>query len=217
MAKGQKKDSVIFHVDLPISLHERAFAVGKRIRSTVSSLIRDSLSEKIEYLEAKHRADEDRAVREKEAKQLAQQNRRSLKSLDEKRLADAASLFPRALPKFGEPAEDEVAVEDPTEALYQKHAARIVEVVDDASPTEKRMRIAEAVHAIKYAAPLTGPGEAEIVKRLQAIVVSLRDKKPAPAQSATRVVDDKVGREIDTSSVRTFGDVNLDDTDNKEI
>ncbi len=206
MAKGQKKDSVIFHVDLPIDLHERAFAVGKRIRSTVSSLIRDSLREKIEYLEAKQRSDEEREIREKEAKRLAQQNRRSLKTLGEKRLEDAASMIPKALQRLGDgPSSGPVIDEDPTEALYREHATKIAEVVDDASPTEKRMRISEAVHAITRAAPLTGPGEAEIVRRLQAIVVDLRDKKPA-----TRVVDDRVGHEIDTSNVKTFGDIDLE-------
>lgn len=180
----------------------------------MNQIARDSLDERVEQLEAKERAEEERRRQEKEAQRAG---RRGLRRIGER--VSSSTLAPVSTPSSIDEATTEVAA-DPVESFYREQAKRILDVIDS-DPREGRLRANEAVAAIKKQFPLTHPGEQEIVKRLERVVVELRAEAPAsapatdaitpPTETApfnfTRAIDALVGKTLDAKKTRTYGSV----------
>ncbi len=197
---------------VPKLLKTRAEAVCERLHATVAQLIRDALTEKIEFYEEKFRLEEKRAREERAARQAEKATRRTLRKLGDSPLAPAKqSLAPQLL--VTESASDETDDNNETTALYELHGKRIVEVITQTH--EKRVRVDEAVRAIMKKFPLTHPPRAEILATLERTVVKIlaageilkETPNPATAPAVLRTADDLTGREIDPNVIQSFGDV----------
>lgn len=169
------------NVLVPMNLRERAKKVAKKLKTPMSQLARDALTEKIEYFESKFQADKARAAAEKE----------QLRG------------FRRMKPLSNPIARNAIAEQKQIPPEYDLHATRIHEAVQAGSPNETRLRVAEAVAAIKRQSPLTHPPETEIVATLERLVVAKRD---ALATTATPAKEPD-GILIDTTKIRSHGDV----------
>lgn len=214
-----------FSVEIPMHLHDRACAVKRRLRMPLVQIIREALDARVEQYETKFRIEDERARMERDTKRGG----RRLRALgeDPRPLAPAAPtpleerLAARELrdDADGEESAPVAPTEDALDALYAEHGARIAEVVDQPLPTEKRVRIAEALTAIKRYSPLTHPADTVILARLERVVVEVRERAPKsvgvidaadttpPPSASARFFDDLVGATINTTKVRTFGDV----------
>ena len=192
-------------VDLPIELHRRTKALSKRLRLSINQIVRDSLTERIEFLENKLRAEEERKRADKETKRTG----RRLRSLAD---STTSPLAPRPIVRRA----DEVQVPSEEEELYAQHARRIFEVINS-NPMEARVRTMEAVSAIKRYSPLTCPRDPKIIERLDMLVDELAAQAPVPPRRgperdtllkrATRIVDDFVGQVIDSAKTKSLGDI----------
>lgn len=202
-------------VQLPAGLHQRTNAIAKRLACSFVQIVREGLADRLDYYDARFKAEDDRARAEKEARRASG---RTLRSLGERPLAPAGgadSLAPAPLEPLEPVAFEGTAAGDGLEELYRHHAARIFEVMDKL-PTEKRLRVMEAIAAVQRQAPLTHPSDKVILERLEAIIVGMRDAAPpvpaiAPVDattppSAARFFDELVGRVVD-AAIPTFGDV----------
>jgi len=180
---------VVINIALPADLRNRVRSIAKKKRTTTAQIVRDALAEKVEYLEAKERAEDDR--RRKERTERAQGPRGIGRSA-------LAPLPPRVEAREAAPTAD---IHPDEQALYETHAARVFEAFDQ--PLEKRMRVREAIAAVKRQSPLTHPGDDAILARLTAAVAEL--------QSMQSYVQEQ--RAIDTSKIRTFGEVADDENE----
>lgn len=160
-------------------------------------LIRDATVERIEFLEERHRKEEERLKAEREAAG----GRTKFTGFHRMR---SSTLTPPAKPTplGGKPAaasEPPKPKELPIE--YAKYAEKIYRAVIGGSPLEVRLCTVEATSEIKKRYPLTHPGDSIIVETLENLVVEMREN----ALAATREETPEVV--IDTSRVRTFGNV----------
>lgn len=198
------KEHVQILTYVPVNIRSRAKTVAKKIRSTVSQIVRDGFVEKVEYYEEKLRA---------EAEREAEKETSHKKSRDTRKLGmplDGAPTPPPSTPPGAEPIAVSPIADD-LDAIYDAHAAKILDAMEK-SPNEKRLRAAEAISAIKHRAPLTHPPEREILAELEVRILRLRAARPAspqlaPEQPKERIVDDLVGKEIDATKIRSRGDV----------
>lgn len=208
---------------LPIELYRRTRAVVKRYRSSTSQLVRESLTERLDAIEAKEREEE---ARKRAAKRAELEDRR----------APGIDLAPRASSLAPGPLDDSARTPavDPLDAIYLHHATHILEVLNDPDPSEKRLRVATGIAAVKLwikdFTPLTDPPpDGEILRRLERVLIGVRTKAPsstdvpltsplprreppppyAPPGSAPslgRVIDDLVGRAISPDRLQSYGD-----------
>lgn len=207
---------------LPEVLHDRLRAVCAYNGQTLSDLIRNTLADRVEYLEAKQRMEATRAQADLEARRLAR--------------APKKPLTPREALAQRRPVTDPPAEERKLPAEYAIHAALIYEAIVGGDTTEKRLRTMEAVAAIKKRNPLLHPPEPEILATLEKMVRQLdaeargaqapmlptipatpaatRVPIGAPTESSAATVPDEGDDEgspddiiIDTSKMTTFGDV----------
>lgn len=183
--------SAVLQLHMPSELRERVRRISKRTRLSASHIARDGLTERVEYYEAKERADKERRRRDP--------NERGLRGLDERQPLD------RRTAKSAD-------TDNPIHSLYLTHARRLFEVIDDPNAVhEKRIRLNDAITAIKRQCPLTYPSDGEIMAYLERLIVELRveaadgEEQPEPVD-ATAAVPDFTRRSIDLSKVKTFGD-----------
>ena len=197
---------------MPVELRERTRRVATKIRSSTAVIVREGLTERVEWYEAKFQAEEERRRQEKEqAKKSKMQSLRPLGSLTAARLDNAVAA--------SEP------VEDPLRPLYIEYAQKLLPVID--LPLERRSLAQKAIAAIKKKSPLTHPLDGEILIALEREVLLLKataPHEPAPEpllaptlatstepspleRRLTRFIDDWVGRIVDPLRVRTSGDV----------
>lgn len=222
---------------LPVSLHARARVLSRRLRLSLSHLIREGLAEKIAAIEG---AEQERKAA-KAAKQVPAIERKQLNRLGE--TVKAPEL--RTLPSLS-PIESSVAAEleekkksvttEEQDPLFEYHLKRVIEAAHD--PTEKRLRIREAVVDFKNKFPHSSPNETELVlefgdecdkaiasSRAQASIPATlpfagplptapiaRSGPPAMSRSApVRFDDGLTGKTIDPNSIKSRGDVVFDD------
>lgn len=213
----KEDDTQAFHLHIPAVLHARAKRVAKRIRSSITALSCEGLREKVEHYESRFRVEDERNRAEKEAKRSI--NGRTMAVLGKSPLAPithAPAPVPAAIPHHLDP-------------IYHTHAEIIAGAVRRNSPSEKQLRLLEAIAAVKHEAPLTHPPDDDIVAALEArvveilrnqsltemttapvIVTPLAQTPPTPRSFTNRLADALMGREVDPSKIRTVGD-DIDD------
>jgi len=162
---------------------ERLWRVARAYGTSATAIVRTAITERVEYLEAKLVAEEERHRREVEDRREFRMGKK-LKGLEP--LGRPVSKNSKADEKPAALPNDERLT-----ALYAEHAKRIFEVLHD--PVEKRLRTREALAAIRKRAPLTHPDEATMLVALEELITRLR-------VDAEIVV-------VDPKKVRTGGDV----------
>lgn len=175
-------------VHMPSELRDRLRRVSRRLRLSASHIARDALTEKAEYYEAKERADKERRRRDP--------NERGIRGLNERQPLD------RPIAKTNTDG-------DPLHALYMTHAKRLFEVIDDpAAVQEKRIRLNDAITAIKRQCPLTYPSDGEIMAYLERLIVEMRVEADEEQSASTPDAKEQefTRRSIDLSKVKTFGE-----------
>ncbi len=187
---------------LPITLHKRAKTVAKRMGTVVSQLIRESLAERIDYLEAKLDQDEKRIEATKDAERAKRGLKTRLKGFrGSSTLAPVVSSLAPA--EMGAGAVQHEEEKDPLAEVYEKHAKHIAEVLglDDRErdPNEERLRVAEAIRDVRRHAPLTYPPDGVVLRAIESIIIRLRQETP-PAVPVPELV-------IDVQKIKTRGDV----------
>ncbi len=207
-------------VSLPGDLRERARKIAKKHRTSTAQLVRDGLAAHVALIEARDRAEE----------QLRRAEREGKRGLHRLRRLGESPLAPTALRPIDAPPEREVE-DDPAAPIYAQHAALVLAALDGKS-LEKRLRVQEAVAAVKRMNPLTHPSDREILARLEREVHRLRGEVPAVVQAkpvdpvgeamerrvdsalAAKAVLAGLGRDvereigpIDVTGLRSLGDV----------
>lgn len=197
-------------------LHKRLKTMCKQKNLKMIELIRDSLSERLEFLEEKQRREEERLRAEREAssgrtkftgfKKMSPSNLPSPAKpipLGEKAPTPDTAKNDSSLPMTTTIVEKQKEL--PTE--YTKYAEKIREAVRGGSPLEARLCTVEAVSAIKKRYPLTHPRDDVIVSILEKLVVEEGD---LPTIQTRKEVPEIV---IDTSKIKTSGDVSPVESD----
>lgn len=190
---GARTDDVaLLTVSFAASLRERARVIAKRKRTSTAQLIRDGLEEKVSYFEAQIRAEERQCAAEK-ADRRAARGLRKLRGLNGQKPTPANGAV---LPSVEE---------DPLSALYEHHAQRVLDATE--GTTEHRLRLAEALAAIKRRAPLTCPSDAEILRILQKAAERLLDARKKKMHASTDPVPEASEKEhVIDPSVPVHGD-----------
>lgn len=183
---------------IPEVLLQRGKSVAKQMSTSLSQILRDAFSDRVDYLEAKLRADRERI----EAERKANRGFRRMTPINPE------PLHP-VLPQVQEEKKEDPKPE------YTTHALRIAEAVAAGNPLETRLRVAEALADIKRKWPLTHPSENEMVAILEKLVVEQNSKLNAdqqtqqPQPTAPSTTQPTVENEIviDPKKVRTLGKV----------
>jgi hypothetical protein len=173
--------------------------VAKKVHKSASQIVRDVIVEYIESVELKEREAKAREEREREEKRERRRGRLGALAPEKRDLS----------PNLDRLVEDETLDDDDDDlnTLYILHAKKIEEAVSN--PIECRLRAQEAVRAIERQRPLTNPGAAEILKRLEAEIRKLRTRSATPEDVFSRTVDNLLGREVDPKKTKTriLGDI----------
>jgi len=206
------------NVNLSVELRERARRIAKQRKTSTNQLIRDGLEKHLDELEARQIAEEKRRTEEKEA-------RRPISGRVFGRLGESP-LGPKRPTVAPEPEQKPEITINPLEETYRYHATLIAAAIESGGdPREKRLRVAEAVMAIKHLAPLTHPPDNAIVVELERRVIELRGTPPPAAtpsvpaknnpifDAAMRLVDEVTGKTV--PAVRTYGYVPDNDDDHR--
>ncbi len=182
-------------IQIPSSIRERARKVAKRLHTSTTHLVCMALEEKFEAVEKKWRDSEALIREEKRAELEARKERRQLRRMGD---APVSQLTPVSAPTT---TEDEPPEQKDTalDKIYEHHAKRIFEVLS--SPVEKRLRVGEALSAVRRERPLTYPSDKEVLTTIEQIIIQLRTKTPPPP-----TVKEDIGRTINPNQIPTFGD-----------
>ena len=167
--------TIIFNV--PVKEHRRTKFAAKKLQVPVAAIARDGLYLKLAEIDKKLRLEEELENADKQIKK-----HRGLGSLGG--IGDS-KLAPTPLKSYGEQQEAKKdADSDPRlEIIYRHHAALVHAAL--ANPIEKRLRIAEALVAVRDETPITEPPESEILATLEHHVMALR-AKTAPTTPPVR-------------------------------
>lgn len=210
-----KKDQQLLTVLLPIVLYQRVKSTAKQtIHRSITQFVKTALLEKVEFYETKLRAEEEQRKADKKARTLKDRVDRTERGFGTSDLAPKPVLSS----SVSETQNQEREVE-----TYRFHAQRIFEALNN--PLEKRVRITEAVSAIKQREPLLHPSDQAILTRLQSIIIAIRDgqkeennilqpslilnkgETPTELQRLEkRLQDQLIGTNIDTTKVASQGD-----------
>lgn len=159
-----------FEVVVSSAIKARAKRICKDLGISFAQLAKDALVERIVWLEDKQRRAEAEARAAKEANEGEKPRFRSFKKLSMplggSRLAEIAKPSPLGTQGVAVEEVKELPVE------YVQHARRVSEAD---SPYERRLRMDEAVAAIKKRAPLSHPAESAIREELEKLTETLRD------------------------------------------
>lgn len=175
-----KQDQSRYEIVVSSSIKARAMRICKDLGVSFTQLAKDALIERLEILEEKRQRLEERERAEKEAREGERPRFKSFKKLSMpiggSRLPEVAR--PEAL---GTQAVAVAEVKDlPIE--YAQYAKRLSEAD---SPTERRVRMFEAIREIQKRAPLTHPGESAIRETLDKLAASMRTEQPDPLVGKT--------------------------------
>jgi hypothetical protein len=194
-------------VRLPTDIHERAKKLAKRFHTTIKRFILDGVRDQVETFETKIKIEKQERDRERSDDHFERR-------IGSSALAPSAPAppSPETSPLSSAPAA--------TDALYEKHARRIYEVLDR-DPREVQLRANEAVKAIFDYSPLTidrsKDGREAVLQRLDAEIRKLREHEPkseavipraAPVERTllARVADALSGRSLDPARIKSHGD-----------
>ena len=174
----------VISVPLTVATHKRLKTVVRLVGATIAHVARDAVIDKIETLEQKHKKHES----EKTA------STRTLRKLGESPLGPSIPKTPDDNTVEDDPIETSAAATqypvplappDPADELladvYAHHAQRVFDVLTD--PAEKRIRIEEAVTALRDEFPIIAPPDEEIRNKLQDVLQRLRLAARAAGQS----------------------------------
>ena len=222
--KPLKERAVAVLVYVQPDIHRRAKAITQRFQTSLAYLIRHSLTEKIDAVEEKLRNDE--KLRRQDISDA-----RRMRGIGERPINKPAKL-PKVMYRPPTPKPKDAPV---TEQIYLKHAAEILENLD--SPTEKRIRVVQAISDVKKQFPLTHPSDDQILLNLEKAIVEIRAGLPSltsalsPKTATTngllmsptpsgelstlailedrlnRVADAFTGKTLDLDKVASYGDV----------
>lgn len=123
------------------ALYERTKKAAAYFHRTITQIAQDAVDEKVTKLEEKMRSEQE--VARRAPSKRTRQN-------------DAPTSQEAAPPV------------DLLAALYARHARRILEVID--IPSERQIRVDDAIAAVKHLRPLTHPSEQEILLKLEAAI-----------------------------------------------
>ena len=228
MARNVKFEEARLQVIVTGEFHARMKAVCRRERTAMTQLARTAIADRVEYLEAKHRAEDERAAAEREARRLGRKGFRRI------------SNNPMGPGELDEPRPGVAVEAEELPLVYAQQAARIFDGLATGSPNEARLRLAEAIAAVRRYLPLTHPPDAKIAAILEGLVVRRREEaqkseeamgdvpvtgagaattpsgqprsppmqeggSAAPERSPTSGADDALI--IDPSKIRTYGNV----------
>lgn len=159
--------------------------MSKRLCKTTAQLIRDVLFEKVEFYEEKFRLEDERKRGEREGraprtlttlqdriaerKQQAEQK----KEAERERRETPTSTPPPAPPP-----------QDRFEKLYEEQA-RIILTAPASSTLERRLKVAEALAAVKREAPLTAPKDVDILLGIERALLRLQAAQATAVTPAT--------------------------------
>lgn len=194
-----RQNFVRIEVSISPDLHKRLKAVCKQHSLKIIELARDAVAERIEFLEEKRRKEEERLQAEREANggrtKFTGFRRMSKSNLPPVSKPTPLGEKPATTPSQSHP---EVSKELPIE--YGQYAQKISAALAGGSTLEARLCTLEAVSAIKKRYPLTHPKDEIIIAVLEKIVSESRETSEDTKADEPEIV-------IDTSKMRTFGDV----------
>lgn len=179
------RDGVSLRVVLPAGLHKRAGRVAKRHVSSISELLRQGLVDRVEFLEAKERAEIERRHKEKQSDRVE----RRLKALGERPI-EKKTISSETTTR---------TTDDPLVKIYSEHARLIL----GAEGYERRLRVHEALKAVRAQCPLTYPSDGEILALLEQSMREQRAEMDLNTETSPESV--MVNRVINPENVKTFG------------
>lgn len=187
-------------VSISSELHHRLKTTCKKENLKIIELTRDAITERVEFLEEKRRKTEERLKAEREAAG-GRTKFTGFRRMSSSSLAPSAKLTPlgeKPVPVVEPPKPKELPIE------YASYAEKIYAALIGGSAFEVRLCVIEATSEIRRRYPLSSPKEDVIIATLEQLVL----KKREAASAATREESPEVV--IDTSKVKTFGDVTPD-------
>ncbi len=194
---------------------------AKRLGRSMSRIAGDWISEGLERTEAKFREEDAR----REASATARRGRNTASGGARVTRLGSSPLAPlrkELAPRNLQLPEDEDAPQDQTlyeaaggtvlATAYLRQAKKIA-LAAHADVVERRLVLAEAIAAIKHEAPLTHPGDTEIIRTLERTVLAVRQKLvqegklPVPADTAAAATmhDGVEPRSVDPTKLRFTG------------
>lgn len=192
-------------VVLPSELHRAAKRVAERLHCSIGQLVRDALADRVETIAAKWQPPPPCAsTRELEDAPPTYRPRGPGES----------PLRPSPPSAPGSPHRSHVTRRDlerqleeehaaPITPLYAKHARVIADIIESGSHGQLHGAMLAAVAEIRRDQPLGAPPDGVIISRLERMAV----KMPSARVESVRHDDGLVGRVVDTTTMRTFGDV----------
>ena len=199
-----RENFIRMEISLPPALHKRMKAMCKQRDLKTIDLLRNAVAEHVEFLEEKTR-------KEAEQRRIDRENVDGRLKFTSFRRMSRSNLTPPARPapiKKNKPDETnapaQAPVPPPPKELpieYAQYAEKIYAAIHDGSTLEARLRTMEAVSAIKKRYPISAPkNDAAIVSILERLVVAMQEAAVKTREETPEVT-------IDTSKIRTFGDV----------
>lgn len=204
-----------FMVNLPGDIRAETKKMAKQMHTTVRHFVYEAVKAHLEFHKARILEEENR--------------RRTPDDLTRGRVLETIGR------KITPAAKQEIlqdTAQSELEKLYAEQAKLVAQALH--IPTEKRLRLAEAVAAVRRRFPLTHPKEPDIIAGIEKYIVELAEKKgeqvtvpptslfavppgmpfpPPPRMPAVeRVADELVGKTIDVSKLRSF---KVNDSDNE--
>jgi len=212
-----KNADAITTLNIPIqeSLKSRLRVVAKKCQKSLSQFTRDLIVEAIESFDTQERLKEEQKKQSLDEKRQQRRDRFSVLAPAQRNLApDPARRSSSPMPSLFDNIDD----------VYVEKATRIAESVND--PIECRLRTREAVRDIEKQFPLTHPGAAEILRKLEVEVVKLQPRSsrrvetpPTPEQRSAldEVVDQLLNRQVDPTKTKTrvLGELSSSEDDSK--
>ena len=164
-------------IPVPPIIHRRFKLAAKRLGDSMAHAARDAILEKLDQLEKKIAEDGKSSPKERAARHtLGGVGSSTLGPTTpstpvDSDIAEAEAKQPIATDR--EPETDDELLAD----LYGEHALRLFPVLGSDHVIERRIRLTEAVAAIRDAFPFVAPTDEQIVKTLQTHVLRLRAKQ----------------------------------------
>ena len=169
--------AAVISVPIPPHVHRRLKSVARRIGSTLAHVCREAVVDKTDALEKKYP--------DPKQKQRDEPGSRTVSALGQSPLGPSPAKAPGDVdePVTPEPVvvATPAAPPDPLADIYLHHAQRLVECIEDI--TERRVRLEEALSAIRAECWLIEPEEDEMRRKLQDVVQRLRSEQRARGET----------------------------------
>lgn len=176
-AEREKMSAQTTTIRIPSDLYKRVKRLAARVNKTMSTIFADGARTECTIIEQQLRAEEgDKERAEREARE---RRRRTIRG----EIRGETSPDTAANPASDSTPVEPSPVDEQEDALYLRHAKKIVAAIDNPDPAERRLAAHEAIRAICAARPLTSDPiavENELHRRVNALMSPPRPQQPAP-------------------------------------